>query len=131
MEIGTLENPGKPAKTLCWPVARGFFLGKEVTKVLLEPSTGRKHQLRVHLASQGFPIVGDVTYGTDWNGPPSSCPTRMMLHAWRLQLPLLPPCDQLFEAPDPFVEAVPELQLVDNAEELMSERCPTKFLNSS
>lgn len=33
------------------------------TLVQLEPVTGRKHQLRVHLAWQGYPIVGDKLYG--------------------------------------------------------------------
>lgn len=33
------------------------------TRVELEPVTGRTHQLRVHMASLGFPIIGDATYG--------------------------------------------------------------------
>ena len=33
----------------------------------MEPVTGRTHQLRVHAAAQGWPIVGDNIYG---NGPP-------------------------------------------------------------
>lgn len=52
-----------------------------VTKLLLQPITGRRHQLRVHLRACGYAIVGDVTYAkTDHDKP------RMMLHAWRLQL---------------------------------------------
>jgi len=39
--------------------------------------TGRRHQIRVHLAARGWPIVGDVVYGT-----PDSFP-RHALHAWR------------------------------------------------
>jgi len=34
-----------------------------LTLVDLRPKTGRKHQLRVHLASNGTPIAGDATYG--------------------------------------------------------------------
>jgi tRNA pseudouridine32 synthase/23S rRNA pseudouridine746 synthase len=48
--------------------------------LLLEPSTGRTHQLRVHAASGiGLPIVGDPVYGR--KGP------AMLLHAWWLSLP--------------------------------------------
>jgi len=42
----------------------------------VRPSTGRTHQIRVHLAAIGHPIQGDVLYG----GPGE----RLMLHAWRL-----------------------------------------------
>lgn len=43
--------------------------------------TGRMHQIRVHFASMGWPIVGDSVYGT------SSHPAfaRQALHAWRLE----------------------------------------------
>ena len=56
--------------------------GKTVAHVLLYPRTGRTHQLRVHLASLGHPILGDPTYGgrkvcsLDGVGIP-----RVMLHA--------------------------------------------------
>jgi RluA family pseudouridine synthase len=45
----------------------------------LQPRQGRKHQLRVHCQSMGWPIVGDTLYG----GEASS---RLWLHAWKLQL---------------------------------------------
>ncbi len=53
--------------------------------------TGRTHQIRVHLASEGFPIVGDDKYGDfDLNKSlaRTNSPTplkRMFLHAWRFQ----------------------------------------------
>ncbi len=53
--------------------------------------TGRTHQIRVHLASQGHPIAGDDKYGDfEWNRQllkPGARPVlkRMFLHAWRLQ----------------------------------------------
>lgn len=41
--------------------------------------TGRMHQIRVHLAARGWPIVGDTTYGVKFAGI-----ERQALHAWRL-----------------------------------------------
>jgi len=52
--------------------------------------TGRTHQIRVHLASEGMPIVGDDKYGDfeknkDWARAVVPL-KRMFLHAWRLQI---------------------------------------------
>ena len=49
--------------------------------------TGRTHQIRVHLASQGHPIAGDDKYGDfEWNKAlQRQGLKRMFLHAWRLQ----------------------------------------------
>ena len=48
------------------------------TLVEASPSTGRTHQIRVHMAAIGHPILGDAAYG----GPASA--ERVMLHAWTL-----------------------------------------------
>ena len=53
--------------------------GRNQTRVRLRPETGRSHQLRLHLASQGHPILGDVFYGD-----PDSAP-RLCLHAKALR----------------------------------------------
>jgi 23S rRNA pseudouridine1911/1915/1917 synthase len=50
--------------------------------VLCELVTGRTHQIRVHLASRGWPIAGDVAYGAT-----HPALARQALHAWRLGLP--------------------------------------------
>ncbi len=47
------------------------------------PRTGRTHQIRVHLAYRGFPIVGDPTYGRP-GAPGEEHAPRLLLHAWRL-----------------------------------------------
>jgi 23S rRNA pseudouridine1911/1915/1917 synthase len=52
-----------------------------VTVVQCEPITGRTHQIRVHLAAIGSPIVGDATYGAA-----SPLIARQALHAWRVAL---------------------------------------------
>ncbi len=46
-----------------------------------QPRTGRQHQIRVHLALLGLPIVGDHVYGSARSGAP-----RLMLHAASLRL---------------------------------------------
>ena len=65
--------------------ASGFSLLEVTIK------TGRTHQIRVHLASEGFPILGDDKYGDFelnkklWRTGLSPSLRRMFLHAWRLQ----------------------------------------------
>jgi 23S rRNA pseudouridine1911/1915/1917 synthase len=51
---------GKTALTL-WRVLKEF--PGPLTLMELTPQTGRTHQLRVHLASEGHPVLGDATYG--------------------------------------------------------------------
>ena len=62
-----------------------------VSLLQCEPLTGRTHQLRVHLAGQGHPIVGDPKYGLherdEAAGPKGAgLIGRMVLHAWSLRL---------------------------------------------
>ena len=56
--------------------------GKGRTLVELTLETGRRHQIRVHLADAGCPIVGDKKYGAKTN--PAK---RLGLHSWSLRLP--------------------------------------------
>lgn len=50
------------------------------TRVELEPITGRTHQLRVHMAALGHPILGDDLYG----GSATAAAERLLLHAMDL-----------------------------------------------
>ena len=61
----------RPAAVRCRVVRRAG----EVSLVELRPSTGRRHQLRIQLASRGCPIVGDRRYGSRLPG------TGIALHA--------------------------------------------------
>jgi len=54
---------GQPAQTRWRALGRGTWRGAPVAWLELSPLTGRTHQLRVHAASEGWPIVGDSIYG--------------------------------------------------------------------
>ena len=69
---------GRPAQT-DWRVIR---VSDAETRVRLYPLTGRSHQLRVHMASLGHPILGDPLYA---EGAAADHP-RLMLHAESLRL---------------------------------------------
>jgi 23S rRNA pseudouridine1911/1915/1917 synthase len=56
---------GAAAETHARVTARWTRDGRPYSLLEVTPSTGRKHQIRVHLAAAGFPIVGDKLYGDD------------------------------------------------------------------
>jgi tRNA pseudouridine32 synthase / 23S rRNA pseudouridine746 synthase len=58
--------------------------GNGLAWLAMEPVTGRTHQLRVHAAAQGWPIVGDNIYG---NGPRFGEP-RLHLHSREIGVPI-------------------------------------------
>ena len=74
-----IDTAGKPSIT-CWRALDRPH--EDTTRVLLEPRTGRTHQLRVHLAFIGHPILGDTLYAEDSVRDRSE---RLMLHASVLQ----------------------------------------------
>ncbi len=90
---------GKPAFTQ-W---RRLRAARNLALLEVRPRTGRMHQVRIHLAAAGHPVVGDKEYGS----PPAP---RLMLHAWKLVLPdpqtgtqiaiEAPLPDEMFEAPE-------------------------------
>ena len=94
-----IDPNGKPAQTTY------HVLAKNDTQSLVElkPTTGRTHQLRVHLAHLNAPILGDRVYGKS-----SDC--RMMLHAQKLEITLPSGERKVFEAaiPNEFKRFFPE-----------------------
>lgn len=75
-------NPGsgKPAIT-DWKILR-YDASTDSTLVLCTLHTGRTHQIRVHMAHLGHPLVGDPIYAHPQRQ--KAKPGRLMLHAWRL-----------------------------------------------
>src|SRR5207244_8864650 len=55
--------------------------GGEFAWIAAKPVTGRTHQIRVHLASLGTPIVGDFKYGGADARPKGAIENRLHLHA--------------------------------------------------
>jgi tRNA pseudouridine32 synthase/23S rRNA pseudouridine746 synthase len=69
------------------------------SRLVLHPLSGRSHQLRVHLAASGHPILGDPLYGATGH----SSTDRLRLHASELRLVHPHSGEQLiFQAPCPF-----------------------------
>ena len=83
--MAIVEKNGKVAITNWQVLAKSAQA--PITPIVCRIETGRTHQIRVHMASLGCPVVGDRTYGKSALDkrlePP---PARQMLHAWKLKL---------------------------------------------
>ena len=103
----TLKTTAKPIGENVWEPSA------EISLVACEIQTGRTHQIRVHMASLGCPIVGDTAYGrksADRSIFPA--PERQMLHAMRLEIRHPATREQMtFTAPIPdvFRQYMPEI----------------------
>ncbi len=109
-----VDPSGKPAHTLI-TLKKRF---KRYSLLGAELFTGRTHQIRVHLASSGFPIAGDEKYGPDAVRESLSRQgfNRMFLHAHRLVIPhpvTQEPLDLVAELP------VACMNLIDSLEHLL------------
>lgn len=79
-KISSHTRKGKEALTE-WKLLK--TIGDDYSWIEIKLHTGRTHQIRVHFAESGYPVVGDPTYArrkahTDWISRPA-------LHAWKLQ----------------------------------------------
>lgn len=78
----------RPRQKVCYETGKAALTHYELlgyengrSRLALYPHTGRSHQLRVHLATRGHPIIGDEFYNETHPGP------RLLLHAHQLDLP--------------------------------------------
>lgn len=80
------DEDGLPSQTRWRAMGRGKdpSTGLNVTWLAMEPLTGRTHQLRVHAAGEGWPMVGDPIYGS----APREGGPMLQLHAREVVVPL-------------------------------------------
>lgn len=91
----TSRAEGRDSSTLYERLAESAGAGEGLALLRCRLLTGRMHQIRVHLRSEGLPIVGDPVYGEPcWKGlrDPGLAAlcrgfSRQALHAWRLAFP--------------------------------------------
>ena len=102
------EENGQPSRTAYQVIERA---GSRASWVALQPFTGRTHQLRVHMAAIGHPIVGDGKYGGQDAFLTGSISRKMHLHARRLRIahPDGPALDVTAELPEHFAESMESL----------------------
>ena len=109
--------------------------GNRAAWVELQPQTGRTHQLRVHMAAIGHPIVGDGKYGGPEAFLSGSISRKMHLHARRLIIehPDGTPLDVVADLPTHFAASLEQLgfdvedgaALVDEAKTITKEATKT------
>lgn len=121
MHVDT-EN-GQPARTRYRVLDRA---GNRAAWVELQPLTGRTHQLRVHMAAIGHPIVGDGKYGGQDAFLTGSISRKMHLHARRLIIdaPGGGTLDVTAELPEHFAASMDQLGFDPAASDAAPEKGP-------
>lgn len=97
MRVCPADHPAAETATTRY---RTLKAGAAAALVEAQPQTGRMHQIRVHLASIGRPIAGDVRYGGALVLEGATVP-RLMLHASALEFPHPAGGTRRLEAPPP------------------------------
>ncbi len=99
------EKEGQPSRTRYRVIERA---GNRTAWVELQPLTGRTHQLRVHMAAIGHPIVGDGKYGGPEAFLTGGISRKMHLHARRIRIdhPDEGKIDVTAELPDHFATSM-------------------------
>ena len=95
-KIGEIEAPivvdwpNRPSQKICWETGKSAFTkwrvlkkNKLSTRVRLMPTSGRSHQLRVHMLSIGHVILGDKLYA---KGEALEASERLQLHAESIKI---------------------------------------------
>ena len=102
------EENGLPAKTRYRVIERA---GNRAAWVELQPHTGRTHQLRVHMAAIGHPVLGDGKYGGQEAFLTGAISRKLHLHARRLRIdhPDGGRIDVMAELPDHFAQTMASL----------------------
>jgi len=85
-ELMQVDEAGKRAITDYQVIE---MLGGKFSVMALSPLTGRTHQLRVHMADLGCPIVGDGKYGGRLEESAMDVENKLHLHAWKIQIPAM------------------------------------------
>lgn len=108
------EENGQSARTRYRVIERA---GNAAAFVELQPLTGRTHQLRVHMAAIGHPIVGDGKYGGKAAFLTGSISRKLHLHARRLRIghPDGGTLDVTAELPDHFAQTLAALGFDERA----------------
>lgn len=78
--------PGQPGAEPALTRWRTLAAGPDAALLEVRPETGRMHQIRVHMAHLGRPLIGDVRYGGALTAAGGPAP-RLMLHAWSIDIP--------------------------------------------
>ncbi|MFV0644444.1 MAG: RluA family pseudouridine synthase [Sphingomonadaceae bacterium] len=117
------EENGQAARTRYRVVDRA---GNRAAWVELEPLTGRTHQLRVHMAAIGYPIVGDGKYGGRDAYLTGSISRKMHLHARRLVLdhPDGGKLDVMASLPEHFAISMEQLGFDEGMSDALPEQGP-------